>query len=185
MTRPGTPELFSTLRYYPDTIHTPPDTTQTPSRHPQTPQHIGVLRIRGHWKNNSISECYDQIWWLWIASIPDSIQSHPNTLQTPSRHLTNTPKFSTFWLWGVTGRKGNSLIWQLLFNCLWFIWHLYSPRHLLDTPRYDPDTVGDPQTPSRHSPDRHRRFYVLEGTGRKGNIWVGMTFIHFYQQIWY
>ena len=46
------------------------------------------------------------------------------------------------------------------------------------------------QTPSdtqRHHPDttRHRRFYLLEGTGRKSNIWAGMTFIHFYQHIWY
>ena len=37
----------------------------------------------------------------------------------------------------------------------------------------------------RHSPDRQRHFYLLEGTGRNGNIWVGITFIHFYQQICY
>ena len=131
---------------------------------------------------STVFNFYDKYTPQTLARWGKTPSRHP---QTPPRHPTYTPKFSTFWLRLVTGRKGNSLIWQLLFNCLWFIWHLYSPRHLLDTPRYDPDTVGDPQTPSRHSPDRHRRFYVLEGTGKKGNIWVDMTFIQFYQQIWY
>ena len=85
---------------------------------------------------------------------PDSIQTPSrhllDTFQTPSRHPTDTPKCNTFWPWEVTGRKGNSLIWWLLFDCLWFIWHLYSPRYLPDTPRYDPDTVRHPQAPSRH-----------------------------------
>ena len=133
----------------------------------------------------SVMTKYDFLDSQYTRQYPESPKHPADTFQTPSRYLTDTPKFSTFWPWEVTGRKSNSLIWRLLFNCLWFIWHLYSPRHLQDTPRYDPDTVGNPQIPSRHSPDRHRRFYVLEGTGRKGNIWVGMTFIHFYQQIWY
>ena len=178
-----------TTRHLPDTLRNHPDTprhhSDTPRHHPDTPRHRCFYALEVYWKSNSISECYDQIWFFWIASIPDSIQSHPHALQTLSRHPPDTSQTpQNLALFGC-GRKGNSLIWRLLFNCLWFIWHIYSPRHLLDTPRYDPDTVGDPQTPSRHSPDRQRRFYVLEGTGRKGNIWVGMTFIHFYQQIWY
>ena len=49
-----------------------------------------------------------------------------------------------------TGRKGNSLIWRLLFNCLWFIWHLNSPRHLPDTPRMIKTPTDTIQTPPRH-----------------------------------
>ena len=85
----------------------------------------------------------------WIASIPDSTQSHPHALQTPSRHPPDTSQTpQNLALFGC-GRKGNSLIWRLLFNCLWSIWHLNSPRHFLDTPRYDPDSLRHPHTPSR------------------------------------
>ena len=51
-----------------------------------------------------------------------------------------------------------------------------------------------PQTPSRHRPDtprhhidtpRNGRFYSLEGTGRKGNLWVSWTNIICCQYIWY
>ena len=146
--------VFLPPRQYPDSPRHHPD---TPRHHPdtiQTPPHIGVLRIRGHCKNNAISKWYDQIWFVldsqYTRQYPESPKHPPDTVQTPSRHPTDTPKFSTFWLW----RKGNSLIWQLLFNCLWFIWHLYSPRHLPHTPRYDPDThrhhPDTPQTQFRH-----------------------------------
>ena len=178
----NTRQLPDTLRHHPDTPRHHPDTSR---HHPDTPTHRGFYasEVTGRTMQYlSVMTIYD---FYWIASIPDSIQSHPNALQTPSRHPPDTSQTpQNLALFGC-GRKGNSLIWRLLFNHLWTIWHVNSPRHLLDTPRYDPDTVGDPQTPSRHSPDRHRRFCILEVTGRKGNIWVGMTFIHFYQQIWY
>ena len=137
-------------RHHPDTTRHHPDTTR---HHPDTPTHrrfyaLEVTRITMQYL--SVMTKYD---FYWIASIPDSIQSHPNTLQTPSRHPPNTPQTPQNLVPFGCGRKDNILIWRLLFNFLWFIWHLYSPRHLLDTPRYDPDTVGDPQTPSRHSPD--------------------------------
>ena len=135
----------------------PTDTNRHPHRHPQTPpdtpthRRFYALEVTGRTMQYlSVMTKYDL---YWIASIPDSIQSHPNTLQTPSRHPPDTPQTPQNLVLFGCGRKGNSLIWLLLFNFLWFIWHLYSPRHLLDTPRYDPDTVGDPQTPSRHSPD--------------------------------
>ena len=145
-----------------------------------------------NWKplgEKELADSNDAKWTFinWVGIITP--QAVYRVTLTPSRHLTDTlqtphrhPKCSTFWPWEVTGRKGIMTTSNQLFMILW---HLYSPRHLLDTPRYDPDTVGDPETPSRHSPDRHRRFCILEVTGRKGNIWVGMTFIHFYQQIWY
>ena len=109
-----------------------------------------------------------QLFWTSVTNIipihlPDEERHHPDTL----RHPPDTPKFSTFWPRLVTGRKGNSLIWRLLFNCLWFIWHLYSPRHLppqdmIQTPS---DTHRHPQTPTdtvlTPPGPRYRRFYVL------------------------
>ena len=93
-------------------------------------------------------------------------QSHSDTIKTPSRHRPDTPQTpenrALFCSLEATGSKGNSLIWRHMFNCLWFIWHLNSPRHLPDTSRYDPDT-------HRHNPDtpRHRRFYAIQGTGKR------------------
>ena len=123
-------------------------------------------------------------------------QNHPNihvlsrwnggtvcqhTLYSATESLFRTQGISSFLPWEVTGRKGNSLIWQLIFNCLWFIWHLYPPD-ICQTPQ---DMIQTPSDIHRHHPDTPQTFYILEGTGRKGNTWVGMTFIHFYQQIWY
>ena len=92
----------------------PTDTNRHPHRHPQTPpdtpthRRFYALEVTGRTMQYlSVMTKYD---FYWIASIPDSIHSHPNTLKTPSRHLTDTPKLRTFWLWEVTGRKGNSLI---------------------------------------------------------------------------
>ena len=95
-----------------------------------------LLETTGSKGTSWLKRCPLEIYQLiWHYNPPDSIQSHLNTLQTPYRHPTDTPKCSTFWLWEVTGRKGYSLIWRLLFNCLWFIWQIYSRRYLLDTPQ--------------------------------------------------
>ena len=143
-------------RHNPEGPWHPPDTQQTPYRQPK--MHVfwpktekeHQLNITTLIHYSTVFNFYDKYTPQTLARWGKTPSRHP---QTPPRHPTYTPKFSTFWLRLVTGRKGNSLIWQLLFNCLWFIWHLYSPRHLPDTPRYDPDTVRHPQTPSRHPPD--------------------------------
>ena len=119
----------------PDTIQTPPDTTQTPPDTIQTPPDTPTHRRFTHQRSLE-EQC--NIWVLWPNMIfldsqytrqyPESPKHPADTFQTPSRHLTDIPKFSTFWLWEVTGRKDNSLIWRLLFNSLWFIWHLTPPN---------------------------------------------------------
>ena len=149
----NTRQLPDTLRHHPDTPRHHPDTSR---HHPDTPTHRGfyALEVTGRTMQYlSVMTKYD---FYWIASIPDSIQSHPHALQTPSRHPPDTSQTpQNLALFGC-GRKRNSSIWRLLYNCLWFIWHLYSPRHLPDTPRYHPDSVRHshaldvPQTQSRH-----------------------------------
>ena len=119
--------------------------------------YVGQLEATGRKRTSWLKTCllnFCQL--IWHYNPPDSIQSHPtpsrhlpDTLQTPSRHPTDTQKFSTFWPWEVTGRKGNSLIWWLLFNCLWFIWHLYSPD-ICQTP---PDMIQTASDTHRHHPD--------------------------------
>ena len=83
-------------RHNPEGPWHPPDTYQTPNRHPQappdTPTHrrFYALEVTGRTMQYlSVMTKYD---FYWIASIPDSIQSHPNTLQTPSRHPPDTPQ---------------------------------------------------------------------------------------------
>ena len=81
--------LPDTLRHHPDTPRHHPD---TPRHHPDTPTHrrFYALEVTGRTMQYlSVMTKYDL---YWIASIPDSIQSHPNTLQTPSRHPPDTPQ---------------------------------------------------------------------------------------------
>ena len=108
-------------------------------------------------------------------------QNHPNihvlsrwnggtvcqhTLYSATESLFRTQGISSFLPWEITGRKGNRLIWQLIFNCLWFIWHLYHPhtsaRHPKIWSRHRQTSTDTIQTPPQ-------TFYILEGTGRKGN----------------
>ena len=137
-------------RHNPEGPWHPPDTHQTPNRH-LTDSLKCMFFGRKQRKSTSWILFIIQLFWTSVTNIlpihlPDEERHHPDTL----KHPPDTPKFSTFWLW----RKGNSLIWQLLLNCLWFIWHLYSPRHLSHTTRYDPDThrhhLDTLQTQSRH-----------------------------------
>ena len=79
--------LPDTPRHHPDTTRHHPDTTR---HHPDTPTHrrfyaLEVTRITMQYL--SVMTKYD---FYWIASIPDIIQSQPNTLQTPSRHPPDT-----------------------------------------------------------------------------------------------
>ena len=74
----------------------PTDTNRHPHRHPQTPpdtpthRRFYALEVTGRTMQYlSVMTKYD---FYWIASIPDSIQSHPNTPQTPSRHPPDTPQ---------------------------------------------------------------------------------------------
>ena len=119
-----TRHLPDTLRHHPDTPRHHPDTSR---HHPDTPTHRGFYasEVTGRTMQYlSVMTIYD---FYWIASIPDSIQSHPNALQTPSRHPPDTSQTpQNLALFGC-GRKGNSFIWRLLLNRLWSIWHVNSP----------------------------------------------------------
>ena len=131
-------------RHNPEGPWHPPDTQQTPYRQPK--MHVFWPKTEKEHQLNITTLI--QLFWTSVTNIlpihlPDEERHHPDTL----RHPPDTPKFSTFWPRLVTGRKGNSLIWRLLFNCLWFIWHLYSPRHLPATLRHHPDTLDIIQTP--------------------------------------
>ena len=157
----NTRQLPDTLRHHPDTPRHHPDTSR---HHPDTPTHRGFYasEVTGRTMQYlSVMTIYD---FYWIASIPDSIQSHPNALQAPSRHPPDTSQTpQNLALFGC-GRKGNSLIWQLLFNRLWSMicycyilisWHP-GINTTPDTLRHHPDTT-------RHHPDtlRKRHFYVI------------------------
>ena len=103
----NTRQLPDTLRHHPDTPIHHPDTSR---HHPDTPTHRGFYasEVTGRTMQYlSVMTIYD---FYWIASIPDSIQSHPNALQTPSRHPPDTSQTpQNLALFGC-GRKRNSSI---------------------------------------------------------------------------
>ena len=80
-------------------------------------------------------------------------QTTPDTLQTPSRHLPDTPKYIIFRPIPGNWEKRNRLIEMSLTGCLFVSCTSYPPDSIQsqsDNPRYLPDTF---QTPSRHLPD--------------------------------
>ena len=102
---------------------------------------------------------------------PKTYARHP---KTPSRHRPDTPRHHTynprngrFYTLEGTGRKGN--LWESWPNiiCCQYIWYWYILRQPQTPSRHHPDT-------RRHHPDtpRHTSFYTIEGTRRKGYIWV-------------
>ena len=75
-----------------------PDTFQTHSRHPpilNNPRQLGEKEEANVYESD----------WVFINCLhfipprhyPESLTQPPDTSQTPSRHPSNTPKYSTFW----------------------------------------------------------------------------------------
>ena len=103
----NTRQLPDTLRHHPDTPRHHPDTSR---HHPDTPTHRGFYasEVTGRTMQYlSVMTIYD---FYWIASIPDSIQSHPHALKTPSRHPTDTSQTPHNLAHFGCGRKGNSWV---------------------------------------------------------------------------
>ena len=106
--------VFLPPRQYPDSPRHHPDTPRhhpdTPRHHPDTPTHRRFYALEVTGRTMQYLSAMTKYDFYWIASIPDSIQSHPNALQTPSRHPPDTSQTpQNLALFGC-GRKGNSLI---------------------------------------------------------------------------
>ena len=55
--------------------------------------YVGQLKATGRKRTSWLKRCLlDFCQLIWHYNPPDSIQSHPNTLQTPSRHPPDTPQ---------------------------------------------------------------------------------------------
>ena len=68
----------------------PKHNPEGPWHHPDTPTHRRFYALEVTGRTMQYLSAMTKYDFYWIASIPDSIQSHPNTLQTPSRHPPDT-----------------------------------------------------------------------------------------------
>ena len=156
----------NSIQSHSDNLQAPPrhlpDTFQTHSRHPpilNNPRQLGEKEEANVYESD----------WVFINCLhfipprhyPESLTQPPDTSQTPSRHPSNTPKYSTFWPIQGNKQKSSQLIKISLLRCLSIVCTSYPQtvsRVTHTTPRHPSDTF---QTPFRHS----------EAPGREGTSW--------------
>ena len=90
---------------------------------------------------------------IWHYNPPDSIQSHPNTLQTPYRHPPDTPQTpQNEVLFGVGGHWEKRQ-YDDFYSTVYDLYDICTPPDICQTP---PDMIQTPSDTHRHHPQGSR-----------------------------
>ena len=99
---------------------------------------------------------------IWHYNPPDSIQSHPNTLQTPYRHPPDTPQTpQNVVLFGVGGHWEKRQ-YDDFYSTVYDLYDICTPPDICQTP---PDMIQTPSDTHRHHPDnpQTQAFLLIRG----------------------